>query len=136
MPWRRAGAKVVVADVDEAGATALADEVGGTAWAVDLLDVDALGTLSLDCDILVNNAGIQRISPIQEFDPAEFRRILTLMLEAPFLLVRAALPAHVRQRVRPDHQPFIGARNPGLPVQERVRIRQARPGRAEQGDGA
>jgi 3-hydroxybutyrate dehydrogenase len=86
------GAKVVVADVDDAGATALADEVGGTAWGVDLLDVEALGTLSLDCDILVNNAGIQRISPIQDFEPADFRRLLTLMLEAPFLLVRAALP--------------------------------------------
>ncbi|MEQ4519626.1 3-hydroxybutyrate dehydrogenase [Pseudarthrobacter sp. B907] len=86
------GAKVVVADVDEAAATALADEVGGTAWAVNLLDVETLQTLSLDCDILVNNAGIQRISPIEEFDPADFRRIITLMLEAPFLLVRAALP--------------------------------------------
>ena len=42
------GAKVVVADVDEAAATALADEVGGTAWAVNLLDVEALQTLSLD----------------------------------------------------------------------------------------
>lgn len=86
------GAKVVVADVDAAGAAALADEVGGTAWAVDLLDVDALATTSLDCDILVNNAGIQRISSIEEFDPLEFRRILALMLEAPFLLIRAALP--------------------------------------------
>ena len=86
------GAKVVVADVDSAGAAALADEVGGTSWAVDLLDVDRLATLSLDCDILVNNAGIQRISPIEEFDPADFRRLLTLMLEAPFLLIRAALP--------------------------------------------
>ncbi|QDY89475.1 SDR family oxidoreductase [Arthrobacter sp. UKPF54-2] len=86
------GAKVVVADVDEAAATALADEVGGTAWAVNLLDVETLQTLSLDCDILVNNAGIQRISPIEDFDPADFRRIITLMLEAPFLLVRAALP--------------------------------------------
>ncbi|WP_346958496.1 3-hydroxybutyrate dehydrogenase [uncultured Arthrobacter sp.] len=86
------GAKVVVADVDEAAATALADEVGGTAWAVNLLDVEALQTLSLDCDILVNNAGIQRISPIEDFDPADFRRIVTLMLEAPFLLIRAALP--------------------------------------------
>src|SRR6187549_2755539 len=78
------GAKVVVADVDSAGAAALADDVGGTAWAVDLLDVDALATVSLDCDILVNNAGIQRISPIEAFDPAEFRRIIALMLEAPF----------------------------------------------------
>lgn len=86
------GAKVVVADVDEAGAAALADELGGTAWAVDLLDVNALAALSLDCDILVNNAGIQHISPIEDFEPAAFRRILTLMLEAPFLLVRAALP--------------------------------------------
>ena len=86
------GAKVVVADVDTAAAEALADEVGGSGWGVDLLDVDALATLSLDCDILVNNAGIQRINPIQEFDPADFRRIVTLMLEAPFLLIRAALP--------------------------------------------
>src|SRR6478609_7135932 len=39
------GAKVVVADVDEAGAAALADEVGGTSWAVDLLDVEALAAL-------------------------------------------------------------------------------------------
>jgi len=86
------GADVVVADVDQAAATALADEIEGSAWAVDLLDVEALQTLSLDCDILVNNAGIQRISPIEEFDPADFRRIITLMLEAPFLLIRAALP--------------------------------------------
>jgi 3-hydroxybutyrate dehydrogenase len=66
--------------------------VGGTSCAVDLLDVDTLATLSLDCDTLVNNAGIQRINPIEEFDPAEFRRIIALMLEAPFLLIRAALP--------------------------------------------
>jgi 3-hydroxybutyrate dehydrogenase len=86
------GAKVTIADVDDAAASALADELGGTAWAVDLLDVEALQALTLDCDILVNNAGIQRISPIEDFDPADFRRIITLMLEAPFLLIRAALP--------------------------------------------
>ena len=86
------GAKVVIADVDEAAAAALADEVGGMSWSVDLLDVEALQDVSLDCDILVNNAGIQRISPIEDFDPADFRRIITLMLEAPFLLIRAALP--------------------------------------------
>ena len=86
------GAKVVVADVDAAAASSLADEVGGSAWEVDLLDVDALAGLSLDCDILVNNAGIQRINPIEEFDPADFRRLISLMLEAPFLLIRAALP--------------------------------------------
>src|SRR5690349_20863590 len=86
------GAKVVVADVDASAAEKLADEVGGSVWEVDLLDTEALAGLGLDCDILVNNAGIQRISPIQDFDPADFRRIITLMLEAPFLLIRAALP--------------------------------------------
>ncbi|MCW3767901.1 3-hydroxybutyrate dehydrogenase [Paenarthrobacter ureafaciens] len=86
------GAKVVVADVDASGAGKLADELGGTAWEIDLLDTGALAALSIDCDILVNNAGIQKIAPIEEFDPAEFRRIVALMLEAPFLLIRAALP--------------------------------------------
>ncbi|MFF2300003.1 3-hydroxybutyrate dehydrogenase [Arthrobacter sp. NPDC058127] len=86
------GAKVVVADVDAAGAAELADKLGGTAWAVDLLDTEALAGLSLDCDILINNAGIQKVAPIEEFEPADFRRILALMLEAPFLLIRAALP--------------------------------------------
>ncbi|MGC7152847.1 3-hydroxybutyrate dehydrogenase [Paenarthrobacter ureafaciens] len=86
------GAKVVVADVDASGAGKLADELGGTAWEIDLLDTDALAALSIDCDILVNNAGIQKVAPIEEFDPAEFRRIVALMLEAPFLLIRAALP--------------------------------------------
>lgn len=87
------GATVTVADVDEAGAQRVADELGGRAWAVDLLDTGALAGLSLEVDVLVNNAGIQKVSPLQEFDPADFHRILVLMLEAPFLLVRAALPA-------------------------------------------
>ncbi|WP_051476813.1 3-hydroxybutyrate dehydrogenase [Arthrobacter sp. Br18] len=87
------GAVVVVADRDAAGAEALAGEVNGEAWAVDLLDTRGLETLSLDADILINNAGIQTISPIEEFDPEAFRRILTLMLEAPFLLIRACLPS-------------------------------------------
>ena len=91
------GAQVVVADLDERGATSLADEVGGSIWAVNLLDsesvTDARLAAAMDgVDILVNNAGIQRVSPIEDFDPAEFRRILSLMLEVPFLLIRSALP--------------------------------------------
>ncbi len=51
-----------------------------------------LAELRLDCDILVNNAGIQHVSPIEDFPPEKFHLILALMLEAPFLLIRAALP--------------------------------------------
>ncbi|MCV7253936.1 3-hydroxybutyrate dehydrogenase [Mycobacterium hackensackense] len=86
------GAHVTVADRDGEGAAALADEIGGTAWQVDLLDVAALESLTLQADILVNNAGVQQVAPIAEFPPAAFRALLTLMTEVPFLLVRAALP--------------------------------------------
>ncbi|CAN5670353.1 3-hydroxybutyrate dehydrogenase [soil metagenome] len=86
------GAHVTVADIDETAAKTVADEIDGTAWAVDLLDVESLEGLALESDILVNNAGIQSINPIEDFEPAMFRKLLALMVEAPFLLVRAALP--------------------------------------------
>lgn len=86
------GAHVTVADRDEVGAEELAHEVGGEAWAVDLSDVAALETLHVQTDVLVNNAGFQHVAPVERFDPAVFRAIQTLMVEAPFLLVRAALP--------------------------------------------
>ena len=86
------GAHVVIADRDGAAAQALASELGGEAWEVDLLDTAALESLELRADILVNNAGIQRVAPIHEYEPGMWRTIHTLMLEAPFLLIRAALP--------------------------------------------
>ena len=87
-----AGVAVTVADVNQAAAEQVATEIGGRAWVVDLSDVQALAELHLECDILVNNAGIQHVAPIEQFPPEKFRLILTLMLEAPFLLARAALP--------------------------------------------
>lgn len=91
------GARVVVADRDGEAARALADELGGEHWQVDLLDTRSLEDLSLTCDILVNNAGIQRVSPIVDFEPEAWRRIHTLMLEAPFLLIRAAMPGMIER---------------------------------------
>lgn len=88
----QAGARVIVADLDRDRATALAEELGGEPWVVDLIDTASLADLALDVDVLVNNAGIQHVSPIEDFDPATFSRIVDLMLEAPFLLIRAALP--------------------------------------------
>jgi len=88
----RRGATVTIADVDAAAAETLAAEIGGKPWDIDLLDVAALENLGLECDVLVNNAGVQSIDPIPEFDPERFRSMLALMVEAPFLLIRAALP--------------------------------------------
>lgn len=87
------GARVTVADRDADAASAVADAIGGEAWVVDLDDTPALDALSLNADILVNNAGLQQVRPIHEYDPEVFRRIHRIMLEAPFLLIRAVLPS-------------------------------------------
>jgi 3-hydroxybutyrate dehydrogenase len=92
-----AGAAVVVVDRDAEAAKRVADEVRGTAVVVDLTDLDAVDALDLDVDVLVNNAGLQYVAPLHEFPVERFSTILTLMLEAPFRLVRGALP-HMYER--------------------------------------
>src|SRR5919112_843242 len=92
-----AGAAVVVLDRDAEAAKEVAAEVGGTALAVDLTDLDAVDALDLDVDVLVNNAGLQHVAPVHEFPVERFSTILALMLEAPFRLVRGALP-HMYER--------------------------------------
>ncbi|QDP79003.1 SDR family oxidoreductase [Nocardia otitidiscaviarum] len=92
------GAAVTIADIDGVAAKDLAADIGGSAWEVDLGDVTALEDLRLEVDILVNNAGVQTVSPLADFPPERFRAMLALMVEAPFLLVRAALPAMYERR--------------------------------------
>src|SRR4051812_8121395 len=92
------GADVVVVDRDADAAKAVADQVGGTAVAVDLSDLDAVDSLDLAVDVLVNNAGLQHVAPIHEFPVDRFSYILRLMLEAPFRLVRGALPHMYEQQ--------------------------------------
>ncbi|GGJ58289.1 3-hydroxybutyrate dehydrogenase [Streptomyces brasiliensis] len=88
----RLGAHVVVCDVDAEGAARTAEQIGGEALVTDLSRTADLVDLQLETDILVNNAGIQHVSPIEQFDPEKFAFMLRLMLEAPFLLSRAAIP--------------------------------------------
>ena len=91
-----AGAEVVVCDLDGDAAKALAEEIAGEAWVADLADLESLdrelADRDLGVDILVNNAGVQHVAPIEEFPPDRFDLIIRLMLQAPFRLVRAALP--------------------------------------------
>ena len=87
-----AGASVVIADRDGEAAAAAAKEIGGTSVTVDLSDLAAIDALDLDVDILINNAGLQHVAPIHEFPVDRFSYILRLMVEAPFRLVRGALP--------------------------------------------
>ncbi|MGV1956626.1 3-hydroxybutyrate dehydrogenase [Agrobacterium sp. 22-214-1] len=43
-------------------------------------------------DVLVNNAGIQKVAPIDEFDFADFSRIVAISLDSAFHTIHAALP--------------------------------------------
>lgn len=86
------GAHVVIADFNADAAAAAAEEIGGETWVVDLSDTRAQEDLRLDADILVNNAGVQTVAPVHEFDPERWRFMHRLMVESPFLLIRAALP--------------------------------------------
>lgn len=88
-----AGAQVTIVDIDGDRLSGEAARIGAEPWLLDLSEGGALAALSLDVDILVNNAGLQRVAPVEQFDPSDFSRILRVMLEAPFLLSRAALPA-------------------------------------------
>ncbi|HEY3469451.1 MAG TPA: 3-hydroxybutyrate dehydrogenase [Amycolatopsis sp.] len=88
-----AGAKVHVVDVDRERAEAAASEVGGWAHSVDLTESGAVERLPGEVDVLVNNAGIQHVAPLEDFPPDVFARIQTLMVTAPFLLIRHTLPS-------------------------------------------
>src|SRR4051812_5187458 len=92
------GAHVLVVDRDGDAAQQVAAQIGGTAVAVDLSDLEAVDALDLAVDILVNNAGLQHVAPVHEFPVDRFSYILRLMLEAPFRLVRGALPHMYAQR--------------------------------------
>ncbi|MGH3326596.1 MAG: 3-hydroxybutyrate dehydrogenase [Streptomycetales bacterium] len=87
-----AGAKVIVADRDATGATAVAEEVGGQPCLIDLSDLDAVDTLDPGVDVVVNNAGLQHVAPIEQFPVDRFSLILRVMLEAPFRILRRVLP--------------------------------------------
>ncbi|TGA91884.1 3-hydroxybutyrate dehydrogenase, partial [Streptomyces palmae] len=95
-----AGAQVRAVDRDADGLAELAEAAArmpGSPGALrpqplDLTDLDAAERAAAGVDILVNNAGLQLVRPIQEFPPEVFQTVLTVMLHAPFRLIRGALP--------------------------------------------
>jgi 3-hydroxybutyrate dehydrogenase len=50
--------------------------------------IDRLGRV----DVLVNNAGIQKVSAIEDFDPADWGRVFNISLDSSFHTIRGVLP--------------------------------------------
>jgi 3-hydroxybutyrate dehydrogenase len=93
----RLGADVAFVDVD---ATKVAESTRGieraTAIAANLADPAQVARLATEVgpiDILVNNAGLQHVSPVEDFDVERWNHLVAVMLTAPFLLIRALIPA-------------------------------------------
>ena len=103
------GAKVVVADLDDAKGEALAAELNGDR--TDVARYVHLDVTSEDdwakavaftleefgrIDVLVNNAGIANGGPITEFGTDAWRRIIDINLTGVFLGIRAVSPVMVK----------------------------------------
>ena len=88
----RAGAAVTVLDLNGDAAKAVADEIGGEAMQADLSDYEVLDSINVEAEVVVNNAGLQHVAAVEDFPPERFSMILRVMLEAPFRIVRSALP--------------------------------------------
>jgi 3-hydroxybutyrate dehydrogenase len=102
--FARAGARVVVADLDVNAASAAARELeGGAARSMGVaMDVTDEGAVNAGVaaavakfggvDVLVSNAGIQIVHPLEEFSYAEWKKMLAIHLDGAFLTTRACLP--------------------------------------------
>jgi len=101
------GAKVAIWDHDRALADNTASEIGAgvIALGVDVTDPDAVArardtTLTAlgRIDILVNNAGIAGVNKtVWDTDLAEWRKVLRINLDGPFICCRAIVPGMIAQ---------------------------------------
>lgn len=93
------GCKVVIADFNAETGSQAAKQIGAGFVQADLSDAEQcrsvitqVAELHGSVDILVNNAGFQHISPIEEFPVEQWNKLISVMLTAPFLLMRYAWP--------------------------------------------
>ncbi len=101
--YARAGARVAIADLNEAGAKATAKEIeaaGGQAMGVSMNVTDEASVNAATAavikawgrvDILVSNAGIQIVNPIEDFSFSDWKKLLAIHLDGAFLTTKAAL---------------------------------------------
>jgi len=102
----REGAHVVVADITLEKAQAVAGDIAsGCAVRADVTRFDDCAEMVQVCerefgrlDLLVSNAGILIAGDIEEFDPADWRRVVDVNLVGYFHCAKAAVPLMRRRK--------------------------------------
>ena len=106
----KAGAKIVFNDikqefVDKGLASYKADGIDAVGYVCDVTDEDAVNAMVATIekevgviDILVNNAGIIKRIPMIDMKAEEFRQVIDVDLNAPFIVSKAVLPTMMKRR--------------------------------------
>ena len=107
--FAEAGARVVLADIDEANGTKAAAELRGAGHTADFLQVDLTSQASIDSfsaqvmqrfgapDVIVNGAGWGKTLPFLEGTPDLWDRVIGLNFIGPMQLVKALLPGMIQR---------------------------------------
>ena len=103
-----AGAKIVFNDikqelVDKGIEAYKADGIEARGYVCDVTDEDAVNAMVAkiesevgNVDILVNNAGIIKRIPMHEMKASEFRQVIDVDLNAPFIVAKAVIPTMMK----------------------------------------
>lgn len=103
-----AGGRVVIADLNLAGAAQAARELADAKSAIGVgmdvsneIEVDAGVQRTIEAfgriDILVSNAGVQIVHPVEDFPFMEWKKLLSIHLDGAFLTTKACIKHMYRQ---------------------------------------
>jgi len=107
--FAEAGARVILADIDEANGTKAAAELRAAGHVADYLNVDLTIPASIDAftvrvlqrfgapDVIVNGAGWGKNHPFWEGTPELWNKMIALNFVGPMQLVKALLPAMIER---------------------------------------
>ena len=107
--FAEAGATIVFNDINQElvdkGIAAYAEKgITAKGYVCDVTDEDAVNAMVASIekevgviDILVNNAGIIKRIPMHEMSAAEFRQVIDVDLNAPFIVSKAVIPSMIKK---------------------------------------
>ncbi|WP_436243428.1 3-hydroxybutyrate dehydrogenase [Paenibacillus sp. LjRoot56] len=108
--FAESGAKVILTDKDRAAVEQSAEHLRLLGLDVHGVKLDVTSEAEIAetihhiasewgrLDILINNAGMQHVSHIEDFPTEKFEQMIKIMLTAPFLMIKLAIPIMKRQR--------------------------------------